>query len=80
MSSKKKTEPIQHFLIPKHVKLSDKEKSELLSKYGITAKELPKLFSSEPAVSHLDAKPGDVVKIVRKSPTSGETTYYRAIV
>lgn len=80
MTSKKKTEAMQHFLIPKHIKLSDKEKSEVLAKYFINMKEMPKISSKDPSIDHLEPKPGDLIKITRKSPTSGETVYYRAVV
>ena len=80
MSSTKKKEQIQHFLIPQHVKLSDKEKEELLSRLNATAKELPKIDHSDPAIQHLDVKAGDVIKILRKSPTAGDAVYYRVAV
>ncbi len=76
----KKKEHMQHFLIPQHVKLSDKEKQELLSNLKITTKELPKIDHSDPAVQHLDIKAGDVIKISRKSSTSGDAAYYRVVV
>lgn len=69
----------KHVLLPKHIKLSDKEKKELLSNYRITIKELPKILDTDSALAGLDAKPGDVIKIIRKSPTSGETIFYRGV-
>lgn len=70
----------QHSLIPQHSKLSDKEKAELFKKYGITLKELPKILLSDSAIAELSVQEGDVIKIVRKSPTRGEATYYRGVV
>jgi len=67
-------------LVPKHFVLSEKEKEELLKKYGITLKELPRILSSDPMVKKLGAKPGDVIKIERKSPTAGKTIYYRVVI
>ena len=67
-------------LVPKHFVLSEKEKEELLKRYGITLKELPRILSSDPMVKKLGAKPGDVIKIERKSPTAGKTIYYRVVV
>lgn len=67
-------------LVPKHFVLSEKEKEELLKRYGITLKELPRILSSDPMVKKLGAKPGDVIKIERKSPTAGKTVYYRVVV
>ncbi|MCS7123230.1 MAG: DNA-directed RNA polymerase subunit H, partial [Candidatus Aenigmarchaeota archaeon] len=65
-----------HKLVPKHILLSEKEKEELLKKYGITLKELPRILSSDPMVKALNAKVGDVIKIIRKSPTAEVSEYY----
>ncbi len=70
---------IKHLLIPKHIKLSDKEKEDLLEQYKITTSNLPRIYKSDPAVEDLGVKPGDVVKIVRKSPTAGEAVFYRVV-
>ena len=69
-----------HNLVPEHVKLSDKEKAELLAKYNIKARDLPRILLSDPAIAELNVKEGDVVKISRKSQTSGEAAYYRGVV
>ncbi|MBW3003826.1 DNA-directed RNA polymerase subunit H [Candidatus Woesearchaeota archaeon] len=69
-----------HILKPKHSKLSDKEVKELFSKYKITFAELPKIQINDASLTELEVKEGDIVKIVRKSPTSGESTYYRGVV
>lgn len=69
-----------HNLVPKHVKLSDNEVKKLLEKYNITVKELPKILKEDPAIGELNTKPGEVIKIIRKSRTAGEATYYRVVV
>jgi DNA-directed RNA polymerase subunit H len=69
----------KHSLIPKHVKLSEKEKEQVLAKYNISLKELPKILPSDPAIVVLAAKPGDVIKIIRKSQTAGEVFFYRGV-
>ena len=69
-----------HVLVPKHSKLSEKDKKELLEKYNITPKELPKIYKTDPSIRSLSVEAGDVVKIVRKSPTAGESIYYRGVV
>jgi len=70
----------KHVLYFKHEKLTEKEKKEILAKFDITTKELPKIFEKDPALSHLKVKPGDVVRIHRKSPTAGKSDYYRVVV
>jgi DNA-directed RNA polymerase subunit H len=69
-----------HSLVPEHVLLTDKEKKELFEKYSITVAELPKIFETDAAIVHLKVKPGDVVKIIKKSPTAGSALYYRGVI
>ncbi len=67
-------------MVPKHEKLSEKEVQRLLERYNISKKQLPKMLSSDPVAKALDLKPGDVVKITRKSRSAGESVYYRCVV
>ncbi len=72
---------LDHELVPKHEIISEKEREELIKKYGITSlKQLPRIFTSDPVVKAIGAKPGDIIKITRKSPTAGETVYYRVVI
>ncbi len=77
---KKKFDISKHILVPKHTKISDKEKKELYEKHKISFNALPKILRTDPAVKELNVKVGDVIKITRKSPTAGETIFYRGIV
>ncbi len=70
----------QHVLYSKHEKLSEKEKRELLKKYNITLKQLPKIRINDPAIKHLNVKPGDIIKITRNSPVAGKSIYYRVVI
>jgi len=76
---KKKFKVDKHILIPKHVKLGEKEREKLLEKYNISLKELPRISKADPAIENLDAKPGDVIKVIRQSPTAGEAAFYRVV-
>ena len=69
----------KHTLTPKHLKISEKEKAQLLEKYHVTSKELPKIMKGDAAIKEFDPKPGDVIKIIRKSPTAGEAIFYRVV-
>ena len=75
-----KNEPLTHVLIPKHTKLSDKEKEDLFKTYNISIRELPKIFKKDPAIAHLDVKENDVIKIERQSTTTGTAVFYRGVI
>ena len=68
-----------HRLVPKHTKMSEKAVKELLEKYNIIKSQLPKILSSDPIISLLDPKTGDIIKIERISPTRGTSEYYRVV-
>ena len=70
----------KHILVPKHLKLSEKEKTNLLEKYDISIKQLPKILKNDPAIKDLNAKQGDIIKVIRQSPTAGEFIFYREVV
>ncbi len=70
----------KHNLVPVHKKLSEKEKNEVLKKYNVTIKELPKILLSDPALESIEVKEGDIIKIMRKSSTAGDAVYYRGVI
>jgi DNA-directed RNA polymerase subunit H len=70
----------KHFLVPKHNIISEREKKQVLEKYKITYKELPKIMANDSAIKHLKVKVGDIIKVTRISPTAGETVYYRGVI
>jgi len=70
----------RHVLVPKHEIMSKEEVEELLRKYKITVYHLPMIKSSDPAAKAIGAKPGDVLRIIRKSPTAGKAISYRYVV
>ncbi len=71
---------LEHELVPKHEIVSPEEAVEILRRYGIRPEQLPWIRSSDPVVRAIGAKPGDIVKIIRKSPTGGEIVVYRYVV
>jgi len=82
MVKKKKEEVniLEHELVPQHILLSEEEKEKLLQELNVRISDLPKIKINDPAIRHLNPKPGDIVKIIRKSPTAGEAVYYRVVV
>ena len=69
-----------HAYVPKHEIMTKKEAEEVLQKFNCNATELPLIFVDDPAILGLGVKPGDMIKITRKSGTSGESLYYRYVV
>ncbi|MCL1970471.1 MAG: DNA-directed RNA polymerase subunit H [Candidatus Bathyarchaeota archaeon] len=70
----------EHGLVPFHEILSEKEKKQILTQYKVQPYQMPQIKSGDPAVKVIGAKPGDVLKITRKSTTAGEHITYRYVV
>jgi len=70
----------KHHLVPKHVILNEKERGELLNKFKISTRDLPRILSSDPVVEEIGAKSEDIIKVTRKSETAGEAAYYRLVI
>ncbi|MHA1651436.1 MAG: DNA-directed RNA polymerase subunit H [Candidatus Helarchaeota archaeon] len=71
---------LEHEYVPKHEILSEEEKESLLKKLKVPPSALPIIFTTDPVVRVIGAKPGDILKITRKSRTAGETIVYRLVV
>ena len=76
----KELEISKHELVPRHELLNEKEREEVLKKFGITLRQLPRVLVTDPMVINLNAKIGDVIQISRKSETAGEAFYYRVVI
>ena len=77
---KAKVNILNHELVPKHVVLTQEQKKKVMKKYGIKKlNQFPKILKTDPVIGLLKAKPGDLVKIIRKSHIIGESTYYRVV-
>lgn len=74
------TNILEHIFVPKHEILTAAEKKELLKRYNIRKEGLPKIRADDVVVVKMDAKPGDILRIIRDSPTAGKTLYYRLVV
>jgi DNA-directed RNA polymerase subunit H len=81
MASKKN--PIlvpDHVYVPKHEIMIKDEAEQVLKKYNCKPTELPLILVNDPAIVGLGVKPGDMIRITRKSATAGESVYYRYVV
>ncbi len=71
---------VRHVLVPKHEVISKEEVNKLLKELKIEdINLLPKIEQNDAALSSLNVKKGDVIKITRKSVTAGTSIYYRVV-
>ena len=70
----------EHKLVPRHEILTEEEREQILAQYKVQPYQLPQIKASDPAVKAIGAKPEDILRIIRKSPTAGEHIAYRYVV
>ena len=81
MASKKNPVLVpDHIYVPKHEIMDLKESKKVLEEFNCQPTELPLIFVTDPAILGLGVKPGDMIKVTRKSGTAGESIYYRYVV
>ena len=78
--TKKRFNILEHELVPEHIVLSKEEAEKVLEHYNIKPEKLPKILASDPVVRTINAKPGDIIKIIRKSRTAKKAVSYRVVV
>jgi DNA-directed RNA polymerase subunit H len=76
----RKVNILEHELVPHHILLSEEEAKRILKRMGVSKLQLPWMLASDPVSKALGAKPGDVVMILRKSPTAGVSVAFRYVV
>ncbi|MEM3949934.1 DNA-directed RNA polymerase subunit H [Saccharolobus sp.] len=79
-SSSKKIDPRIHYLVPVHEVLSIDEAYKILKELGIRPEQLPWIRASDPVARSINAKPGDIIRIIRKSQLYGEVVSYRYVI
>lgn len=69
----------RHVLVPKHELITNQEEIDHLMKtFSLKSKsQLPLILKSDPVSRYFGLKSGDIVKITRVSPSSGEYFIYR---
>jgi len=70
----------KHKLVPKHEILPPEKAKDLLEGYHIEPHQLPRIKASNVAVIAVGAKPGDIIKVTRKSPTARKHIAYRLVI
>ena len=69
-----------HDLVPHHTRLTNKEIKSFLINYQIEKHQIPKILETDPAVKAIQAKPGDVLRIVRNPVMGEQGAYYRVVI
>jgi DNA-directed RNA polymerase subunit H len=72
-----KFEILKHELVPQFEILKKEEIEALRHAYGIRKEDLPWIRRSDPVCKEIGAKPGDVLKITRKSLVAEQCIAYR---
>ena len=72
----------KHIMVPKHEVIRDpQEVNELVEMYNLKTKlQFPIILKTDPMARYLNVQSGDLVRVTRISPTSGENILYRCCV
>ena len=68
-----------HEIVPKHILLSEEEANKVMEIFQAKKVQLPRLMTTDPVARYYGMKVGDVCKIIRQSPMTGESYYYRVL-
>lgn len=64
-----------HELVPQHIIVSKSEAKEIMRKYSISEKQLPRILNTDPVCRYHGGCPGDLFKIYRVTNDSKSITY-----
>ena len=66
-----------HVFVPKHTIIGPDEVKELEQAINVKLKNLPRIKREDPMAKYIGARPGQVIKLIALSATTGTTTTYR---
>jgi len=69
---------LEHEMQPSFRILSNEEKQQIMKRYNITKdKEFPDISRFDPVSQAIGVRPGELIEIIRSSPTAVNSLYYR---
>jgi len=71
---------LEHELVPLHEVLDVREAIRVLKELRVRPEKLPWIRENDPAAKAIGAKPGDIVRIIRRSHTAHKSISYRYVV
>ena len=72
---------MDHVHQPRFTVVDEREVAGIVQAYNMRNKvEMPRILTSDPVAMYLALKPGQVVRIERKSPSAGESVFWRMCV
>ena len=72
---------LENNYVPNHIIISKEDTEFLLKNYNLNHKnQLPKIKNIDPVVKYIGGRIGDVIKIIRKSESTGDSFYYRVVI
>lgn len=71
---------VDHVLVPKHIVLTKEKTEDVLQAYRAKKRDMMIIRNTDPVAKYYNMKPGEIVKIIRPSVMTVETTAYRLVV
>jgi len=78
--SERRFNVLKHELVPKHEIVPIEEAIRILRELGVKPEQLPWIRASDPVARAIGARPGDIIRVIRRSETAGEIVVYRYVV
>jgi DNA-directed RNA polymerase subunit H (RpoH/RPB5) len=72
--------PTRHYRVPKHELLSPEEAVQWLVTTKLKRSQMPRILSNDTQVIYLDARPNDIIRVIRPSPTIGTFVHHTVVV
>jgi DNA-directed RNA polymerase subunit H (RpoH/RPB5) len=70
----------EHVLVPKHIVLTKEEGEQVLEAYRARKRDMPLIRSNDPVAKYYNMKAGEIVKILRTTPSTCIVVSYRLVI